>query len=950
MKRFSYILAALLAGGATTALTSCIDTTEPAGITELRGAKAMLLKAKAAFIDAKTEREKVKVQQDQVQLEQDKINLEIAQLNLEMKKALDAIKLDSTNAAHKLVLEKIQAERDSVALLAEEKWYELQERITNAEKKYKKAVVDLQVALLTYKDDAISASIQKYAQQLYGAEWKDMDTDDDATVLTGGLYGLLNAANQELMDAQREKVLFTAKSENYLATLNTQKVKYESILNIQKKLLEDLQALSDNYSENNIQKLTVRLNEVEKKIAELKPQKENLYTEIQNMKQTTLAGISEKMAEYEKILDSDTSLVVEVVDEKLQNDLGAYCTSNDIYEDNFKLNADDKYEMVAPIELEAKLKNQKNSSALAGIQSGIKTIFQNQYVAAYSKYMGYGKSASDLFENDETTVKAAYATQLQHEVERLEMDKDKVRKVYDDAVAKWLKTYEVFDKALTAYEAYKDPSASYEAAEKAIQKYLEDTQSLNASDADDKAEFLKLSQDLRTELNKYYTLRAPIDSVSSAYRTFKKNYIDLDADKKDQLTDNATVLNNFRTAVNSQITSGASAYYSILGQKDFENYYYNTNDKGALPEFLAAERDLFGTYNSTLANALQPVKTDKGYVAPEGLDAKTYDYTLNSWGSVDDQKYDEIADDSKFMKAALTYNQPAILTTLADWVKLYEKIGGQIEEVNDRVDALVEAKKVLVNDNKDAFAAVWKKEIECYLVDAKQYMTDEDGNEDWSRPVFSEENPYYKYYILKVETGGSDPDVPDFDFVAPPATSELAALEAEKQVLQDLIDSNGKNISYVTYTDNDGYQVITNTYEGFLKAQEAAVRDAQEDLDNIQLRIDLLNEAGYIDSGDDYTGSLNIPEEAENKYLELLDKNIKDAQNKVALLQAEFDKVQAKIQDLIEAVSDENFGSSDATYPGFVVDESDDNNNSGNENPEPENPEPENPDAEKPAE
>ena len=47
MRKWTYLVAALLMGGVSTSLTSCIDNDEPAGITDLRGAKAELLRAKA---------------------------------------------------------------------------------------------------------------------------------------------------------------------------------------------------------------------------------------------------------------------------------------------------------------------------------------------------------------------------------------------------------------------------------------------------------------------------------------------------------------------------------------------------------------------------------------------------------------------------------------------------------------------------------------------------------------------------------------------------------------------------------------------------------------------------------------------------------------------------------------------------------------------------------------
>ena len=52
MRKWTYLVAALLMSGATATFTSCIDTDEPAGITELRGAKARLLDAKAKVQEA----------------------------------------------------------------------------------------------------------------------------------------------------------------------------------------------------------------------------------------------------------------------------------------------------------------------------------------------------------------------------------------------------------------------------------------------------------------------------------------------------------------------------------------------------------------------------------------------------------------------------------------------------------------------------------------------------------------------------------------------------------------------------------------------------------------------------------------------------------------------------------------------------------------------------------
>lgn len=61
MRKWTYLVAALLMGGVSTSLTSCIDNDEPAGITDLRGAKADLLRAKAQVELAEAEYRKAQI-------------------------------------------------------------------------------------------------------------------------------------------------------------------------------------------------------------------------------------------------------------------------------------------------------------------------------------------------------------------------------------------------------------------------------------------------------------------------------------------------------------------------------------------------------------------------------------------------------------------------------------------------------------------------------------------------------------------------------------------------------------------------------------------------------------------------------------------------------------------------------------------------------------------------
>ena len=87
MRKWTYLVAALLVGGATTTFTGCIDNDEPTGIEQLRGAKAEFIKAKAAYEDALTQIQLVKVEREKVKLEKDQVNLELKKCSLEVEQA-----------------------------------------------------------------------------------------------------------------------------------------------------------------------------------------------------------------------------------------------------------------------------------------------------------------------------------------------------------------------------------------------------------------------------------------------------------------------------------------------------------------------------------------------------------------------------------------------------------------------------------------------------------------------------------------------------------------------------------------------------------------------------------------------------------------------------------------------------------------------------------------------
>ena len=148
MRKWTYLVAALLMGGVTTSLTSCIDNEEPAGITDLRGAKAELLRAKAKVQEAEAAYKTA-----QIAIEEAKaayLQEKVAQEKLETE-----LKAAKTEAQKEKIKQKMQlrAEEFKAELLA------AQTNTLKADAAYKQALIDIELALSTYKED-------RYAQEL----------------------------------------------------------------------------------------------------------------------------------------------------------------------------------------------------------------------------------------------------------------------------------------------------------------------------------------------------------------------------------------------------------------------------------------------------------------------------------------------------------------------------------------------------------------------------------------------------------------------------------------------------------------------------------------------------------------------------------------------------------------------------------------------------------------
>ena len=95
MRKWTYLVATLLMAGTTATFTGCIDTDEPEGIAELRGAKSDFIKAQAAVELVEAELRKAQVAEQELvnaglalQNKSAEIDLQLHELNIQLKQLL----------------------------------------------------------------------------------------------------------------------------------------------------------------------------------------------------------------------------------------------------------------------------------------------------------------------------------------------------------------------------------------------------------------------------------------------------------------------------------------------------------------------------------------------------------------------------------------------------------------------------------------------------------------------------------------------------------------------------------------------------------------------------------------------------------------------------------------------------------------------------------------------
>ena len=478
MRKWKYLVAMLVLAGATTTFTGCIDNDEPAGIEELRSAKAELLRAKATVEAAKVAQVQADAALAQAQAELVKAQAQAVLLKAEWEKAIaeaesaEKIKELQAQAAKALAeaeasLAKAEAERQSAALLEAQALAVLksiQAELEETQQRTLQGYVDAYNTQVTAYNEAYLAyldAVKDYNDALAGLETESSTEYFERK----NLEKAVEAAKKELANAQQAIVDAEAELENAKGMTVDELIAKRDAYNAEMKSYNDSIALNtlaldefkaENKAEDD--KLTALKEEVEKAskftVSAYKNETAKGNATL-NTKLGELNGYDNGVFAYDKAernisyneTTGELNQIAELatVEGWLEALEGAYDSKNDQINDS--LDTKDKY-------AKAVEKAQKNHDAavaawqiLVDARYGKATEYTTEYVAAavkkynteFAKIAPAVKAYNDAIENFKAVVvevgDAAAEKALEASLE------DKYTKYYMAAVSDTLTKY-----------------------------------------------------------------------------------------------------------------------------------------------------------------------------------------------------------------------------------------------------------------------------------------------------------------------------------------------------------------------------------------------------------------------------------------------------------------------------------------------------------------------------
>lgn len=632
-KYLSVVLFGALMLGTAGTFTGCIDNDEPAGIEELRGAKAELLKAKAAvqqanaaYVQAQTAQLQALVQYQELVNKEKELQNQKLELEVKLKEAQTATAI----AAAQAELERINAELERNRLSWEEQLLTAKQSLAEAQKAYDDAMAALELSK-DYLSDAELAQLNHVKNKLAAAKTA-MDTAQGNLETA---YSTYKTAVTNPDNYINETTLKEA-----LAVAEANEAKATNKLNLKLQALEALES-DENY------------------IAW-----QELRTEFQNKLDSVDAVIADKTNEANKLVAyeenhsiAELQAAIEAV-QKIQK--GKVANSNP-----------DAFEVSQAIQSYINLTTNADASILeyAGGKLSIKN-FNTAILGGYKDKDGKGNVANYLgmlnynfvFDGANGYDKTAKA------IAGAITDVTKAKNGVDPNIPAWAE-----DDLATAKKNMEDAKKYSDEAITAWKKAVSD---LESGDSYDQATF---NEDVASLSAQITTVKGTNDKtvIATAYTKFKTIYSKM-------LGYNQTFAN--KTAIDAAITSADKFKTDVDGGLTVGTVTYVTvNLEDALT---AAAQSAFGdAYKDATGKTYRVMPTD-AYVLKNDPSAKG----LYTQYLVAVQTYNEALE-----KVNLDDQFDAVLEQLAAWSKTLSDAKAAYEEANKaKLDAVTEGQNTVI--------------------------------------------------------------------------------------------------------------------------------------------------------------------------------------------------------------------------------------------------------------
>ncbi|MFK2087108.1 hypothetical protein ACIXFK_20510 [Bacteroides fragilis] len=808
MRKWTYLVAALLVGGATTTFTGCIDNDEPAGIEQLRGAKAEFIKAKAAFETVLTEIQRVKIEREQVSLEADKVALDLQKLNLEKEQASTAWLKDS-----------LQARQDTLAASLKEQLLAIQKKEADTNADLQASLAALEVAMVTAKDEAFGEAIKDVKEALAGIT--------EGKLHTYGALDYLKDSNARLLKAKSDLLDFLSDNKYLEDKLNAGIDEAKAALATQEKVLEDMKT----FAATPTSEWNTKLAEISKQIAavnaDVVAKSEAIAKQTAEI-QPVLADIERENA---KLDTKDKSFTIPVVDAALQNDLAGFVQeSNVLTSDEFNKvfkqdGATGEYTMIADLSLSGlSLNNYYEATSVV-------SYIRSAYSSSSSQDVGYIQLFNNAYErvfsyrnNSSIQPTDAEIAKAKGELARMAIDKADKYAIFQKDSTAWMDSYLAYMTALTNYKNYQQ-TTTWDAIAAKVNTYKA---LAPAEQTKDKANALL------ADLKAYGQLRDAVDGATGKIYNVDNKEIRLYnvtiVDDSETPTGNQVTLSNF----NSTIQSNAAW---ILGSQQLATSFYNStlsDFDGAIQRLILASNTLFGTYKE-LKYIIEPKKVGDKYYLPEDVEAenRTCSYYLYTTAMKD----------------------VAIFTNIEKWIALDNSLTADLKKFDDAKKPIADNVATLQAGIADKQDAIWKAELERQLLDYNQSL--------------SSGNPYS---------------------VSNSSACQIQALNSLMTTIQNAI-TNGGQVTYVTYDPvNHKFETVEGTIEKLISDQESKIATAKDAVATAEGKLEAYKTLGKDDK---------------SRFESDLQTAITNAEQEVAFMQAEVDRLNATLKKLLDAYAAE---------------------------------------------